>query len=488
MRIAVVGAGVLGLRLAHHLGRLGAEVDVLEAAPEIGGLAAPCDYGEFWWDRFYHCILPQDRHLIDWLKQLDLDAALRWRKAGTGYYSGGRFYSMNGAGDYLRFPLLSPLQKARLGYSLLRAMRMSDPYDLYAITAQQWLTRQCGRTCYEVFWRPLLRAKFGVLHDQVAAVFIWATITRLFGNQQVGPQAGHLGYVSGGYRRVLERVRTVLEAQGTRILTGVRVESIDEAGDSRGGRFCRLRVGERTTGSVERCYEQVFWTAPSALARAVAAPELAAYVSEMERAYPSSQSYLGVICLVLVLRRSLMPYYVLNIADSDVELTGLIEMTALVDKDAETNGRSLVYLPRYLPADAAEFNLSDDALRASFLDRGLARLFGPSASADIVAMSIHRARCVQALPLPTSSHPGHAPAPMRRPFTVLNTSMLQCATLNNNDVVGLVDGFVQRHGRELVRLADNRLVHASSPPSDIVRSVPQGRAGHLHDHSRHYEQ
>jgi hypothetical protein len=40
--------------------------------------------------------------------------------------------------------------------------------------------RICGRHAYEVFWQPLLRAKFGSLHQEVAAVFIWATLKRLY--------------------------------------------------------------------------------------------------------------------------------------------------------------------------------------------------------------------------------------------------------------------------------------------------------------------
>jgi hypothetical protein len=37
-----------------------------------------------------------------------------------------------------------------------------------------------------------------------------------------------------------------------------------------------------------------------------------------------------------------------------------------------------------------------------------------------------------------------------RPFQILNTSMLTCATLNNNDVVGLVEEFVERGRGELL--------------------------------------
>ena len=56
MKAAVIGGGVLGLTLAHRLAGLGHRVELFEAAPELGGLVAPQQFGSFVWDRFYHCI------------------------------------------------------------------------------------------------------------------------------------------------------------------------------------------------------------------------------------------------------------------------------------------------------------------------------------------------------------------------------------------------------------------------------------------------
>src|SRR5262249_41017991 len=106
MAVAIVGGGMLGLALAWRLAATGRRVDVLEAAPQLGGLAAPCDYGEFTWDRFYHCLLPSDEHLLKLLAELDLATELRWRPTRTGYFGGGRFHEMTGGRDFLRFPLL----------------------------------------------------------------------------------------------------------------------------------------------------------------------------------------------------------------------------------------------------------------------------------------------------------------------------------------------------------------------------------------------
>src|SRR6185369_7604864 len=102
-------------------------------------------------------------------------------------------------------------------------------------------------------------------------------------------------------------------------------------------------------------FDQVFLTTPTRQARALEGECLRPILDEFERAYPSATTYLGVICCNLVLERLLTPYYVLNLGAGAVGLTGVVEMTNLIDPAKETHGRSLVYLPRYLPSDSPEF-------------------------------------------------------------------------------------------------------------------------------------
>ena len=60
MRIALVGAGLMGLSIADHLAAAGHRVDVYEKGSQIGGLTTWHDFEHFVWDRFYHVILPTD--------------------------------------------------------------------------------------------------------------------------------------------------------------------------------------------------------------------------------------------------------------------------------------------------------------------------------------------------------------------------------------------------------------------------------------------
>ncbi|MBI4604755.1 MAG: FAD-dependent oxidoreductase [Planctomycetes bacterium] len=455
MRTAVVGGGVLGLTLAYRLARLGHRVEVLEAAPRLGGLACAHDYGEFTWDRFYHCILPHDENLLALLRDLGLGSELRWRTTGTGYYGRGRLHRMSSNADFLRFPLLSIVDKARLGAAILYATRVADPYKLYRVSAADWLRRICGRRTYEVFWRPLLKAKLGTYHEEVAAVFIWATLKRLFGARSGTASREKLGYVSGGYARIPARFEEALRAEGSSVHVDAAVSAVRPVALGAGRPGCEVVVRRRGLPPEPTAFDQVFFTAPPRLARQVASADLVPAVERAERLHPTSAAYLGVACLALVLRRPLTPYYVLNIGEEAVEITGLIEMTNLVDPAVETRGRTLAYLPRYLDSEDPLLEAPDAALLPSFLDRGLKRLLPGFEASDVLYQGIHRARLVQPLPLvsaaPVAAAAGKveaAPA-LERPFQMLGTYMLRCATLNNNEVVGLVDEFVARNEAEL---------------------------------------
>jgi protoporphyrinogen oxidase len=459
MKVAVVGGGILGLTLSHRLSQLKHEVDLIEAEPQIGGLACPHDYGPFVWDRFYHCILAQDTSLIALLSELGVAGDLRWTRTGTGYYARGKLHTMSSNADLLRFPLLTIVDKARLAGAVLYATRVAKPDELYGVSAEEWLTRLCGRRGYEAFWQPLLKAKFGPFHDKVAAVFIYATLKRLFGARSAAAGRESLGYVSGGYNRILKAFAERLRLQGVKLWVRSPVLAIepDESAPSavsssgpasNGAQHGGCRVTRRAADGqqiVER-YDQVFFTAPTRLARRAVAQTFLPHVEEMERDHPTTSAYLGVACLVLVLEKPLTPYYVLNIGDASVELTGLIEMTNLIDKTQETRGLSLLYLPRYLDSESDELRAGDDALRDGMIERGLKRLFPDYDPARAIYSGIHRARYVQPLPLVRQGGAGSAAVPaLTRPFQIVNTSMLRCATLNNNEVVGLVDRFVEKN-------------------------------------------
>jgi protoporphyrinogen oxidase len=428
--VLVVGGGVLGLTLADDLARRGHRPIVLESAAAPGGLAGSEAIGGYQWDRFYHVILESDLHLRGLLEQIGLTDALRWGTTRTGFYAQGRLHSLSSSIDYLRFPLLGLVDKARLAATILRAARTSDWQSLEAISVADWLCRWSGRRVFERLWLPLLRSKLGEHWRDTSAAFIWAIIRRMYAARRSGLKTERFGYVDGGYKRILSTLIGSAAAQGVTIRCSAAVSEVRRSDDAA---EVILATGERLTA------DAAVLTVPCGTI-ATMCPTL----SRAERDRLGRVLYLGVACGTALLKRPLANYYVTNITDSGLPFTGVIEMTALVDR-SRFGGHSLVYLPQYLPRQDAAWRSSDAELRERFL-AGLDRMYPDFSREDVVDFRISRAREVlavstlhysrDAMPKVATSLPG---------VFIVNSAQIAAGTLNVNETIG-----VARSGAETV--------------------------------------
>ena len=74
-RVVVVGGGFSGLAAAYELTLRGLRPVILEAEPDIGGLAATFELGGTRIERFYHHWFTNDRHVIELVSELGLARA-----------------------------------------------------------------------------------------------------------------------------------------------------------------------------------------------------------------------------------------------------------------------------------------------------------------------------------------------------------------------------------------------------------------------------
>lgn len=422
MKFGIVGGGMLGMTLALRLTNAGHQVTIFESASHCGGLAAPWQLGDVVWDRHYHVTLYSDLALRALLDELDLSERIEWVTTRTGFYVDGRLYSFSDIRDFLRFPPLSLIQKARLGSTILAASRIRDWRPLEQVTALEWLSKYSGKETVEKIWRPLLRAKLGINAEKASAAFIWAIIARMYAARRSGMKRELFGYVQGGYATTLERFERQLRDRGVQIVTGCRAERVDR--DALG-----LMVD--VAGGRQR-FDSVIVTLAAPLAA-----RLCSGLTHEERERLSSVEYQGIVCASLLLDKSLSPYYVTNITDTWVPFTGVIEMTALVNR-AAFGGQSLVYLPKYLPSSDPGFELSDNAIEEQFT--GALRIMYPSFSSNTVrAFRISRVRYV--LPITTIGYSKRLPSirtSVPGLFTV-NSAHIVNGTLNVNETVELAN-------------------------------------------------
>jgi protoporphyrinogen oxidase len=299
-----------------------------------------------------------------------------------------------------------------------------DWQRLEEITAVEWLTRWSGRRTVEEIWLPLLRSKLGPHAEEASAAFIWAILVRMYGARRSGMKTESMGYVRGGYDRVLAVLRHHVERAGVRIRTDAAAALVHADAD---GASVALQDG------TVHDFEDVVMT--------VSCPRVAALchqLSPAESARLQRVVYQGVVCPSYLLKRPLRGYYVTNITDAGLPFTGVIEMTALVDPTA-FGGRHLVYLPRYLSQGDPFWTVDDDTIADRFF-AALQQMVPGLEPGDVVSRRVARAR--EVLAVSTLRYSRDAMPPLRTSLPhvfVANSSQIAQGTLNVDETVALAE-------------------------------------------------
>src|SRR5580704_16333923 len=115
MKVVIIGAGAMGLAAAYRAARNGHDVDLIEAAPDPGGMAGHFDFDGVSLERFYHFVCKSDTPTFDLLAELGIGDKMRWRTTSMGVATKGGLYRWGDPVALLRFPHLTFLQKLRYG-------------------------------------------------------------------------------------------------------------------------------------------------------------------------------------------------------------------------------------------------------------------------------------------------------------------------------------------------------------------------------------
>jgi protoporphyrinogen oxidase len=448
-RIGVVGAGILGTVLSLRLAQAGADVTLLERAPSPGGLAGSIDFGGHRVDRFYHVIVPSDERMIALAEELGLADQLSFTPVGVGFFIDGEMHPFNGIGDFLRFPPLSPLGRARLAWFVAQCQLRSDYGALERKPLEQWLTRHCGRELVERIWRPLLDSRFDSKHEELPATYLWARTNRMRSAREGRSGGEKMGCLKGGHETLVLAAAARAEELGVDIRLGAGVEGLlrDEDG---------AVTGVRVDGEEERFDMTIATLQPPAL-RHLLPEELQPLLS----AYPSR--YLGVVCLVLKLRHSLLPYYSVNICDP-TPITTVVETSHVVGTE-HTDGLRLAYLPKYCDSSAPEFSEDDRSIYDRFTAM-LARLAPDFRHEDVVDWTVQRAPLVE--PVHALGHePRVAPIwPEVAGLGLASASQIYPRLLNGESVLEMAD----RVASEALARVDVRGAGAASAPVPALAS------------------
>jgi protoporphyrinogen oxidase len=341
-KVVVIGAGIMGLAAAYQALLDGCDVDIVEASAEAGGMAGHFDFGGVSIERFYHFVCKTDHPTFELLTDLGIADKMRWVPTTMGFFSQGKLHHWGDPISLLRLPGVSLINKLRYGYFVFACTHRDHWSALENRSAREWITRYCGKDIYDRFWHPLLDFKYYEYANNISAAWIWTRIRRV-GKSRKNIMQEELGYIDGGSKTLVDALLNAMDQHGGRLHLNTPVKRVViENG----------RVTGVDTAAKYFAAEDVISTVPIPLIPGMVPdlpPELKARLAIHS---------IGVICVVLKLKRSVSPHFWVNISEDGIEIPGIIEFSNLrnVGDDA------IVYVPYYMPVTNAKFSWPDDRL------------------------------------------------------------------------------------------------------------------------------
>lgn len=340
----------MGLAAAYHALKAGHEVIVFEADSIPGGMAAHLDFDGLSIERFYHFICKADQPTFDLMTELGIDNKLRWRDTLMGYFMGGKMHRWGDPVALLTFPHLDLISKFRYGLQMFLATKRSDWSSLETRTAKEWFESGGGKRTYDILWRRLFDLKFFEYADKVGAAWIWTRIKRI-GTSRRSLMQEQLGYIEGGSETLVQALVNAIEDLGGEIRCSTAVQEI--AVENGAVKAVRTAEGDELVDAVI-----------STIPTPYVSKTIPGLPEDWKAKYDAIDN-VGVVCVLLKLKRQISKNFWVNIVHDGIEIPGIVEFSNL-----RPVKEHIVYVPFYMPSTHEKFSRDD----AAFVDESMACL------------------------------------------------------------------------------------------------------------------
>jgi protoporphyrinogen oxidase len=344
--VVIVGAGFTGLTAGLALSRAGRKVLIVESDSHPGGLAGTFQFRDgVTIEKFYHHWFNNDEYVPKLVKELGLESEIVTLPSRTGMYFNGKMWRLSTPLDLLRFSPLSFIDRIRLGLLVFKVRKIKDWRQIEHLTIREWLEPLCGKTVYRVVWQPLIDAKFSVFADAVNAVWFWKKLV-LRGSTRDKQGGEQLAYFRGGFGRLAQAMSDEIVKLGGEVRYNVRATGVRAAN----GKVEALKLGDQEVQGRQYLFTPAF----PVIANLLDDVTDAKWTDSLRRV-----NYLGNMCLVLEMDRSLSDTYWLNVNDPGFPFVGVIEHTNF-DPPANYAGNHIVFLSRYIATADPVWKYGDD--------------------------------------------------------------------------------------------------------------------------------
>lgn len=358
--IAIIGGGYTGLTIAYRLCKAGHKVTIFEKEDCVGGLASGFVMDGLPLEKIWHFLYMTDSEALSLAEELGVRDKLVFHQSSVSTYYDGKLYPFMTPVDLLRFKPLSFINRLRTGVVGLYLQHIKNWEPLTRITAYEWMKKRAGKQATDIIWKPLLEGKFGKYYNKVTMSWLWGRIkVRVDSKESAGEK---LGYFSGGFDILTDRLKKEIEKMGGQIMTGVTVSKIVEAKDD--------KVSVEIDGRLET-FDRVVATTPThVFAKLI---EKNTKVTEEHLRELASINYIGALVMVFTSDQKISPYYWHNINDPKIPFLVLLSNTVLAGEDTY-EGKNVYYIGFYAEHDHHYFSDDSQVIMREWED-GLKKMF-----------------------------------------------------------------------------------------------------------------
>jgi protoporphyrinogen oxidase len=247
-RVAVIGAGPAGITCAYQLAKLGVEVHLYEAAPQVGGLAKTLDLWGQRVDLGPHRFFSDDTRVNKlWLEVAGRDYRMVDRLTRIYYKKNFYYYPVKA------FDALSKLGIFTSALCVLSYFKEKIAPTKQDGTFESWVTNRFGQRLYEIFFKTYTEKLWGIKCNELDADFAAQRIKKFslgeamknalgIGGTKHKTLVDQFAYPTGGTGMIYERMQTFVNANGGKVLCNQPVKRVIKQGDTATG--IELMTGE----------------------------------------------------------------------------------------------------------------------------------------------------------------------------------------------------------------------------------------------------
>lgn len=382
-KVAVIGAGTMGLATAYFLSKKGYTVTVFESEKDIGGMAVSFDFDGIDIERFYHFHCTSDYDYFEMLKELGLEDKLHWRSTSMGFWFNNELQPWGNPIALLKFRGISLIAKFRYGLHAFFSVKRNRYDDLDKIESTSWIKKWVGKEAWEKLWSNLFSLKFYEYSDKLSAAWIWSRIRRI-GRSRYNVFKEKLGYLEGGSKPLIKGMaEKVINNSGT-IFTSTPVKSVLKTTDGKYTVVVDSSIGTNYISNSE-VFDAVVSTIPLPYL-----PSIFEFIDKEARNKFAKTINIGVVCIIVKLAKALSDNFWLNTNDPEMDIPGIIEYSNLNPCD----GQHIVYVPYYMPISTPIYNDSDNIFKEKII-RYFKKINPSLNDEDFLNIVVSRYKCAQ---------------------------------------------------------------------------------------------